>query len=148
LPLTFRFMGRPCEKSRTTFGRRLHAARLAAGLSQAEVASRLGIKQAAYAAWERYPVAIRPEQIEKTAHILKTPVKDLFERTPRSFMQCGPAGRARRAFEAVGELNRHQQKSILEVVEMLLIRHRHPKFKRAPVVRTPVAPQSHQQPEA
>jgi transcriptional regulator with XRE-family HTH domain len=115
--------GRPSLAARTAFGQRLRAAREAAGLSQAEVAARLGLKQAAYASWERYPTAIRPEQIEKVAAILKTPVKDLFEKTSRAFRRNGPTGRARRAFEAVSELPRYQQANVLDFVEVFLVSH-------------------------
>src|SRR6266545_4206775 len=115
--------GRPSLAARTAFGQRLRAAREASGLSQAEVAARLGLKQAAYASWERYPTAIRPEQIEKAAAILKTPVKDLFEKPPRAFRKNGPTGRARRAFEALSELSRHQQANALDFVEAFLVSH-------------------------
>jgi transcriptional regulator with XRE-family HTH domain len=115
--------GRPSTEPRTPFGARLHAAREAAGLSQAEVAARLGVTQTAYAAWERYPVALRPDQIEAVARVLKVPVKDLFEKTPRGFMKCGPAGRARRAFEALSQISRHKQKDILDFVEAMLVAH-------------------------
>jgi transcriptional regulator with XRE-family HTH domain len=113
--------GRPSLEPRTAFGRRLRAAREAAGLSQAEVAARLAIRQAAYAAWERYPVALRPDQIEAVARVLKVPVKDLFEKTPRGFMKCGPAGRARRAFEALSQISRHKQADILDFIEAMLV---------------------------
>jgi transcriptional regulator with XRE-family HTH domain len=115
--------GRPSLTARTAFGQRLRAAREAAGLSQAEVAARLGLKQAAYASWERYPTAVRPEQIEKAAAILKTPVKDFFEKTPRAFRKNGPTGRARRAFEALSEVPRHEQANILDFVEAMLVSH-------------------------
>jgi transcriptional regulator with XRE-family HTH domain len=109
--------GRPSTEPRTPFGARLHAAREAAGLAQAEVAARLGVTQTAYAAWERYPVALRPDQIEAVAHLLEVPVKDLFAKTPRAFLQHGPMGRARRVFEAVSRLPRRQQRYILDIVE-------------------------------
>jgi transcriptional regulator with XRE-family HTH domain len=121
-------MGRPAKAPRTPFGQRLHAARQAAGLAQAEVAARLGVKQAAYAAWERRRVALYHDQIQKLAHALKIPVKDLFEKTPRAFLKNGPTGRARRAFEALSELSRHQQSTPLYMLEAVL-RRRHPTFK-------------------
>jgi transcriptional regulator with XRE-family HTH domain len=132
-------MGRPSKAPRTPFGQRLHAARQAAGLSQAEIAARLGVKQAAYAAWERRRVALYPDQIQKLAHALKIPVKDLFERTPRSFMKCGPTGRARRALEALSELSRHRQSSALYFLEAFLRRH-HPHFKTVILDRDAIAP--------
>jgi HTH-type transcriptional regulator/antitoxin HipB len=112
--------GRHSQEPRTRFGQRLEAARRAAGLSQAEVAARLGVSQAAYAAWERYPVAISPDRIERAAAILKVPVRDLFAKPPRSFLAHGPVGRARRAFEALSQLSRGQQADLLDVVEAVL----------------------------
>ena len=87
-------MGRPAKTPRTLFGQRLHAARQAAGLSQAEIAARLGVKQAAYAAWERRRVALYPDQIQKLAHALKIPVKDLFERTAALFYEVRAYGQS------------------------------------------------------
>jgi transcriptional regulator with XRE-family HTH domain len=102
---------------RTAFGERLFAARTAAGLSQVEVAQKLGITQTAYALWERRPMALRPDQIEKIAKILRISVEDLFTSNGRSKERTGPVGRARRAFERVSQLPRSQQQYILQVVE-------------------------------
>lgn len=113
--------GRPSQEPRTSFGQRLHAAREAAGFSQAEVAQKLGIKQAAYAAWERYPVALRPDQIEQVAQLLKIPVKDLFEKPSRKIRRNGPVGRSRRLFEQVSQLPRHQQNNVLDVIEAVVM---------------------------
>ena len=50
--------GRPSKHPRTPFGERVLAARQAAGLTQAQVADKLGMTQHAYAYWERHPVAL------------------------------------------------------------------------------------------
>jgi transcriptional regulator with XRE-family HTH domain len=110
-------VGRPSKHPRTAFGERLFAARTAAGLSQAEVAQKLGITQTAYADWERHPVALRPDQIEKLTEILKIAVEQLFTDNGRRRERGGPVGRARRAFEQVSKLPRSQQQHILKVVE-------------------------------
>ncbi len=112
--------GRPSKRTRTAFGERLFAARSAAGLSQDEMAEKLGITQAAYAVWERHTTALRPDQIEKLTEILKISVEDLFTSTGRSKERKGPAGRARRAFERVSRLPRARQQYILKVVEDLV----------------------------
>ncbi len=112
--------GRPSKEPRTKFGQRLHSAREAAGLSQAQVAERLGVTQKAYAVWERYPVALRPEQIEKVAFALNVSVDFLFGQTAKQ-RGSGPTGKARRAFEAVSKLPRNQQQHITRVVEDMLI---------------------------
>lgn len=57
--------GRPTSRQRPPFGERLYALWEAAGLSQQQVADRLGMKHSAYAWWKRHPVALRPDQIEK-----------------------------------------------------------------------------------
>ena len=114
--------GRPSKEPRTKFGQRLHAAREAAGLSQAQVAERLGVTQKAYAVWERYPVALRPEQIEKVASALNVSVEFLFGQTAKQ-RGSGPTGKARRVFEAVSKLPRRQQQKIAEVVEALVAQH-------------------------
>lgn len=110
-------VGRPSKRPRTAFGQRLFAARNAAGLSQAEVAEKLGLTQTAYAFWERHPVALRPDQVEKLALILGVSVEQLFGSNNRGRIHSGPVGRARRAFEQVSKLPRSQQQYILKVVE-------------------------------
>ena len=109
--------GRPSKEPRTEFGQRLLAARDAAGLSQAQVAGQLGITQKAYAVWERYPVALRPEQIEKASVILHVTVEYLFGRDSAKARGKGPAGKLRRVFERASQLPRHQQNKVAEFVE-------------------------------
>ena len=109
--------GRPSKHPRTPFGERLFAARTTAGLSQTQVAEKLGISQAAYAEWERYPVALRPDQIDKLTEILKTSVEYLFGKDTDKQRHGGPRGKARRLFEAVSKLPRAQQQHVLTVVE-------------------------------
>ena len=70
-------VGRPAKTERTVFGEKLAQARKSKGLSQEEVAEKLGITQNAYAKWERYPVALRPEQIKQIAAILGVTPNDL-----------------------------------------------------------------------
>jgi transcriptional regulator with XRE-family HTH domain len=112
--------GRPSSAPRTEFGQRLHAAREALGLSQAQVAGQLGITQKAYAVWERYPVALRPEQIEKTALLLSVSVDHLFGKSSAPARGHGPAGKLRRLFEQASQLPRHQQNKVAEFLENYL----------------------------
>jgi len=108
--------GRPSKEPRTEFGQRLLSAREAAGLSQAQVAEQLGVTQKAYAVWERYPVALRPEQIEKAASVLKVSVEFLFGKSTKSLGK-GPAGKMRQLFEAASKLPRNQQEKILAIIQ-------------------------------
>ena len=112
--------GRPSKYPRTPFGEHVHAAREALGLSQAHVAEQLGITQTAYAVWERHPVALRPDQIEKLAAILNVSVEHLFGHEEASQRGKGPVGKARRLFESVSQLPRSRQQRILATVEDML----------------------------
>ena len=116
--------GRPASQPRTPFGERLHAAREARGLSQAQVAEQLGMSQNAYACWERKPVALRPDQIEQLAKILNVPVDTLFNGNGGMDRKGGPVGKARRAFEEVSRLPRKRQQRIVGVVEDMLAAQR------------------------
>ena len=109
--------GRPSNRPRTAFGERIRVAREALGLSQAQVAEKFGISQASYGAWERDPVALRPDQIEKLTEILNISVDELFGKEKNGRRIGGPVGKARRLFEAVSKLPRSQQQHVLTVLE-------------------------------
>ncbi len=112
--------GRPTQDPRTAFGQRVRAAREAVGFSQAYVAEQLGITQSSYAHWERHRVALRADQIEQLAKILKVSTDYLFGHIPPKMRQTRPSGRSGLIFEAVAQLPRRQQQKILEVVSALV----------------------------
>ncbi len=116
-------MGRPTNRQRTPFGERLVAAREAAGLSQRELADKLGITQRALCWWEREPVALKPEQLSALTAALGVSADMLLGRDGGQKRSGGPSGKARRAFEAVARLPRHHQQKIVEVVEALVAQH-------------------------
>ena len=116
--------GRPATQPRTPFGERLHAAREARGLSQAQVAEQLGMSQNAYACWERKPVALRPDQVEQLAKVLGVSVDALFSDNSGLDHKGGPTGKARRVFDEVSRLPRKRQQRILGVVEDMLAAQR------------------------
>jgi transcriptional regulator with XRE-family HTH domain len=112
--------GRPPQKERTPFGQRVYAARMAIGLSQLQVGEALGIKQPAFAAWERDPIALRPEQLAQLAVVLKVSVDELVgHEAPRKAM-AGPTGKARKVFDQVSRLPRAQQQKIVEMAEAFI----------------------------
>lgn len=108
--------GRPAKSPRTPFGARIHAAREAAGLSQAQVAEHLGLSQNAYAMWERHTVALRPEQIERVAEVLGVTPEHLFGGSEAK-RRGGPTGKLRQIFTRASQLPRDQQKHVLRVVQ-------------------------------
>ena len=116
--------GRPASQPRSPFGERLHAAREARGLSQAQMAEKLGMSQNAYACWERKPVALRPDQIEQLTTILNMPIEVLFNGNGGMDRKGGPTGKARRVFEEVSRLPRKRQQRIVGVVEDMLTAQR------------------------
>ncbi len=115
--------GRPSKEPRTPFGARLHAAREVAGLSQAQVADKMGVTQTAYGVWERYPVALRPDQIEQLASLLNVTVEHLFGRDSVKQRGKGPAGKLRQVFEKASQLPRHQQNKVAEFVGAFVKQH-------------------------
>jgi transcriptional regulator with XRE-family HTH domain len=109
--------GRPAKSKRSEFGARLHAAREAKGLSQAQVADKLGIAQQSYAAWERRDVALRADQLQQLADVLGVGVDQLLGQAPKPARAAGPVGRLRQVFESASKLPRHQQAKVAEFVE-------------------------------
>ncbi len=116
-------MGRPTDRKRTAFGGRLVAAREAAGLSQRELAERLGITQRALSWWEREPVALKPDQLAALSTALGVSADDLIGQSHGKKARGGPVGKARRVFESVSRLPRHHQQKIVDVVEALVAQH-------------------------
>lgn len=114
-------MGRPSKKQRTPFGERLYALRQQAGLSQQQLADRLGISQRAYAHWERNPVALRPDQLLGVAEALNVSVEELVGNSASKKRGTGPAGRMRQLFEAASKLPRSKQQKIAAVVEAFIV---------------------------
>ena len=116
-------IGRPANHQRTVFGERLVTAREEAGLNQRELAEKLGITQRALSWWEREHVALKPEQLAALASALGVSADHLLGVTSVKKRGTGPAGKARRVFEAVSKLPRHQQQKIVDVVETFVDRH-------------------------
>jgi transcriptional regulator with XRE-family HTH domain len=109
--------GRPSKRQRPPFGERLRALREAAGLSQQQVADKLGMTQTAYAWWERNPVALRPDQLQSLAAALNLSVEELIGTNGSKKRGSGPVGKARQMFERVSQLPRATQQRILANVE-------------------------------
>jgi transcriptional regulator with XRE-family HTH domain len=112
-------IGRPSNRERTEFGEQVFQLREAAGLTQAEVAEQLELSQRAYAAWERDPVAIRPDRLTKLAEVLGTTISELLGQ-PKPKRSGTPGGRLGQSVEAIGKLPRRAQAKILDVVDAML----------------------------
>jgi len=115
--------GRPSKKERPPFGERIHALREQAGLSQQQLAERLGLTQRAYAYWERNPVALRPDQLTKLAATLGVTMEVLLGDPGAKRRGTGPAGKMRQLFEAASRLPRSQQQKVAAVLEPFVAQH-------------------------
>ena len=112
--------GRPASKPRTDLGKRISEARLAAGLTQQEVADKVNVTQRVVAYWEREAVSLRADQIDALASALNVTADALLGRNKRTSRGTGPVGKARRMFEEVSKLPRDRQQHVLRVVEDLI----------------------------
>jgi len=113
--------GRPSSRPRPPFGSRLHAAREAAGLTQAQVAQKLGISHRAYAFWEREPTAVRAEQLAILTELFGVSADYLIGRQAPKQRGTGPTGKLRLVFESASKLPRRQQQRVIDVVEDILV---------------------------
>jgi transcriptional regulator with XRE-family HTH domain len=113
--------GRPPKWRRSNFGKKLVAVRLGFGLTQAEVASRVGVSQQAYAGWERRTVAIDPQLIVKLAQALQISPGELLGDSPGSDPVEGLTRRGRAVLSKLASLPKREQYRILDVVEDLIL---------------------------
>ena len=124
-------IGRPSKTDRSAFGTRIHTLREQAKLSQAEVSEKLGISQQSYAKWERRDVALSVAQLEQLAATFNVPVTAFFAvELTEATKPRGPVGRAKKAFEAVSQLPRSQQTTILSMVESVVRYHERERAKK------------------
>lgn len=106
---------------RPPFGERLYAARLRAGLTQAELGERVGMSQRGIANWEIRPNSSpTTEQLAQLSDVLDISVEELVRGDAEEIRKRpGPKGKLVRVFEEVSLLPRSQQKDMIEVIEML-----------------------------
>lgn len=107
---------------RPASGARLLALRQAAGLTQAELAHRIGERQTNVSFWERSDAPPRSDVLPKLAAALGAPIAALLgqpaEGAPLAPLADNPGhvGELERAFDEVRGLPRRQQKRVLEVL--------------------------------
>lgn len=110
-------------------GARLLALRKAAGLTQAELAHRIGEIQANISFWEYADKPPRSDILTKMAKALGVSVEQILGEAPAPSelpplaSSPGPLGQVQRAFEAVRKLPRRQQQKIVEVVLAFVNEH-------------------------
>src|SRR5712691_8466400 len=122
-PYTLAVMPRKSTKTRPPQGVRLAELRKAAGLSQYELASYVGVPQANIAFWEQSEKPPRSEVLSKMAEALGVSVEDLLigetgKAASRKAAKSNgrPAGKVREVFDRVSKLPRRQQEHIVNWV--------------------------------
>lgn len=104
-------------------GQQLRRLRETAGLSQRELADRLGLHHSNIGYWERSGNLPRSDVLAPMAKIFGVSVDDLLGERVRASRAAKPSGRARLAFDAVSQLPKRQQQKIVDVVEAFVAQH-------------------------
>ena len=98
------------------FGHHLTELRQAAGLSQYDLAAKIGVAQTNISFWERGEKPPRGEVLPKLAQILGVSIDQLLNFKSIK-TNTGPKGKARQLFEAVSKLPRRQQEKIFDILQ-------------------------------
>lgn len=115
---------RMAQHSDSARGKRLRTLRQAAGLSQSELAHRLGVHRSNIGFWENNGLIPRSDLLTPMAEALGVTVNDLLGKESKLKRVAAPAGRARLVFNQVSKLPRRQQQHIIRVVEDLIAAQR------------------------
>ena len=116
-------MGRKLTKPRHKRGEHLMSLRLNAGLSQEELAQRIGVPQQTIAFWERTGKAPRSEVLPQLAEALGVTIETLLSENGakiKAKKKGGPNGKLRKIFEDASRLPRRQQEKIAEFVSAFI----------------------------
>jgi len=113
-------IGRPALKTAPLFGKRLAAIRKSKGLSQLELAKKLGTSRANVTYYERKAVNPTLDLIRKCAEILEIPLSDLIEPEASSKKKPGPKSRLEEQLEAVSKLPKSKQRFVSQFLDTVL----------------------------
>ena len=112
--------GRPPTKTAPPFGKKLAAIRKSKGLSQEDLASRLGSTRANVAYYERKATNPTIDLIQRCAEILDVPLIELIGDTATNSKKPGPKSRLEQQFEHISKLPRARQQFVSKVIDDLL----------------------------
>ncbi len=107
--------GRPASNSRPAFGERIARLRVAAGLTQEQLAEAMGVTQRVVTYWEREARSVRADQLAELAGVLGTGVDALLHGSGPAKKQRLPA-----VIEKLQSLPKKRQTEILKQVESLI----------------------------
>ncbi len=115
--------GRPPTKDAPLFGQRLSSLRKARGLSQEELASRLGTTRANLAYYERKAGNPTLDFILRCSEILEIPPEELIGEGQAARRKPGPKSKLEKQFEAIAKLPKGEQKFFSQMIERFLREH-------------------------
>lgn len=114
-------MVRRLTKPRPKLGAHLASLRVKAGLSQEELAQRIGVHQQTIAFWEQSEKPPRSEVLLDLAKALGVSVEALLtENLNSTKRKGGPEGKMRKLFQETSSLPRRQQEKIAEFVSAFI----------------------------
>ncbi|MGH7942505.1 MAG: helix-turn-helix domain-containing protein [Limisphaerales bacterium] len=111
------------KKDRPPLGLRLTELRQAAGLTQIQLADKLGVHPSNIGFWELSGTPPRGEVLPKMAHALGVSVDALLGVTPPKPKRQAAKGRLQSVFEAASKLPRRQQEKVAEFVGAFVKQH-------------------------
>jgi transcriptional regulator with XRE-family HTH domain len=97
--------------------------REAAGMTQQQIAARLGVHQSNIAFWERWDKPPRGEVLPRLAEALGVSIDALLGIQPPTPKRQVAKGRLQRVFENASRLPRRQQDKVAEFVEAFVAQH-------------------------
>jgi transcriptional regulator with XRE-family HTH domain len=111
------------KKDRPPLGLRLTELRQAAGLTQIQLAEKLGVHPSNIGFWELSGTPPRGEVLPKMANALGVSVDALLGVTPPKPKRQAAKGRLQHVFEAASKLPRRQQEKVAEFVGAFVKQH-------------------------
>ncbi len=118
-PYTLANMARPVSKRGTDFGLRLAEARKAAGLTQQQLADKLGVSQQMVDYYERRARNPSADFVRRAAELLNVSA-DLLLGAPQPKVKRGPPSEWEKRINVIRELPRDKQREIQNVVDALI----------------------------
>ena len=111
------------KKDRPPLGLRLTELRQAAGLTQIQLADKLGVHPSNIGFWELSGTPPRGEVLPKMANALGVSVDALLGVTPTKPKRQAAKGRLQHVFEAASKLPRRQQEKVADIVGAFVAQH-------------------------
>jgi len=114
---------RTCKKPRPPLARHLLELRQAAGLTQMQLAEKVGVHHSNIAFWELSGTPPRGEVLPMLAEALGVTIDVLLNVAPHKPRPKPAKGRLQRVFEEASKLPRRQQEKVAEFVEAFVKQH-------------------------